>query len=42
MEATYMSIKRGFDKEEMVHIYNAILPSHKNDEKCHLQQHRRT
>ena len=29
MEATYVSIDRGMDKEHMVHIYNGILLSHK-------------
>ena len=27
-----MSINRGMDKEDMVHIYNGILFSHKKDE----------
>ena len=27
-----MSINRGVDKEDVVHIYNGILPSHKNNE----------
>ena len=29
METTEMSINRGMDKEDIVHIYNGILPSHK-------------
>ena len=29
MEATYMSINRWVDKENVVHIYNGILLSHK-------------
>ena len=29
MEATYMSIDRGMDKEDVVHVYNGILLSHK-------------
>ena len=32
MEATYMSINRGMDKEDVVRIYNAILLSHKKEE----------
>ena len=28
MEATYMSINKGMDKEDVVHIYNGILLSH--------------
>ena len=28
-----MSVDRGMDKEVMVHIYNEILPSHKNEQK---------
>ena len=31
MEATYMSIDRGMDKEDVVHIYNGILLSHKKE-----------
>ena len=27
-----MSISRGMDKEDVVHIYNGILPSHKKKE----------
>ena len=27
-----MSINRGLDKEDMVHIHYGILPSHKKDE----------
>ena len=30
MEATYMSINRWMDKEDVVHIYDGILLSHKN------------
>ena len=29
MEATYMYLNRGMDKEYVVHIYNGILLSHK-------------
>ena len=29
MEATYMYIHRGMDKEDLIHIYNAILLNHK-------------
>ena len=29
MEATKMSFDRGMDKEDVVHIYNGILLSHK-------------
>ena len=29
MEATEMSTNRGMDKEDVVHIYNGILLSHK-------------
>ena len=33
---------RGMDKEDMVHIYKRIPPSHKKSVKlCHLQQDRR-
>ena len=32
MEATYMPIDRRMDKEEVVHIYNGILLSHKKNE----------
>ena len=31
MEATKMSIDRGMDKEDMVHIYNGILATKKNE-----------
>ena len=34
MEATYMSINRGVDKENMVHTYNRILLGHKNEWTC--------
>ena len=27
-----MSINRGMDKEDVAHIYNGILPSHKRNE----------
>ena len=30
MEAVKMSINRGMDKEDVVHIYNGILLSHEN------------
>ena len=32
MEATSMSIDRGMDKEDVVHIYNGILLSHKKEQ----------
>ena len=32
MEATYMPIDRGMDKEVVVHIYNGILLSHKKEQ----------
>ena len=32
MEATLMSIDRGMEKEDMVHIYNGILLSHKKEQ----------
>ena len=32
MEATLMSIDRGMDKEDMVHIQNGILLSHKKEQ----------
>ena len=32
MEATYMSIDRWMDKEDVVHIYNGILLSHKKEQ----------
>ena len=31
IEATYMSTYRAMDKEDVVHIYNGILLSHKNE-----------
>ena len=31
MEANSMSINRGMDKEDVVHIYNGILLSHKKN-----------
>ena len=31
MEATQMSINRGMDKEDVGHIYNGILLSHKKE-----------
>ena len=31
MEATYMSTDRGMDKEDVVHMYNGILLSHKKN-----------
>ena len=34
MEATWMSIDRWMDKEDVVHIYNGILLSHKKE---HIQ-----
>ena len=33
MEATYMSINRGMETEDVVHIYNAVLLSHKKGRK---------
>ena len=32
MEATLMSTNRGLDKEDVVHIHNGILLSHKTNE----------
>ena len=32
MEATEMSINRGMDKEDVLHIYNGILLSHKKQQ----------
>ena len=32
MEATQMSISRGMDKEDVVHIHSGILLSHKKNE----------
>ena len=32
MKAIYMCIHRGVDKEDVVHIYNGILLSHKKSE----------
>ena len=34
MEETKMSINRGTDKEDVVHIYNGILLSHKKEPNC--------
>ena len=31
MEATYMSINRGMDKEDVVHIYSGILLRHEKE-----------
>ena len=31
MQATSVSINRGIEKEDVVHIYNGILLSHKNE-----------
>ena len=31
MEATYMSIHRWIDKEDVVYLYNGILHSHKKE-----------
>ena len=31
MEATEMSTNRGMDKEDVVHIYNGIVLSHKKE-----------
>ena len=40
MEATNVSIDRGMDKEEVVHIYDKILLYQKKRMKSyHLQQH---
>ena len=40
MEATWVSTDRGMDKENVVHIYNGLLLSHKKGMKqCHLQRH---
>ena len=32
MEATWVSINGGMDKEEVVHIYNGILLGHKKEQ----------
>ena len=32
MEATYMSVNRRLDKEDVVHIHNGILLSHKEEQ----------
>ena len=34
MEAIYMPIDRQMDKEDVVHIYNGILLSHKKERNC--------
>ena len=34
MEATWMSINKGMDKEHVAHIYNGILLSHKKEWNC--------
>ena len=36
-EAICMAVDRGMDKEDVAHIYNGILLSHKK-KSCHLQQ----
>ena len=33
-EATYLSIRRGVGKEDVVHIYNGQLLSHKKEQNC--------
>ena len=38
MEASQMSIDRGVDKEDVVHIYNGILLSHKRNKIVLLQR----
>ena len=38
MEATQMSINRGMDKEDVVHIHNAILLSYKKEQNCAIQR----
>ena len=32
MEILYMAINRGMDKDDVVHIYNGILLSHKEEQ----------
>ena len=32
MEATEMSLDRGMDKENVVHVYKGILPNHKTEQ----------
>ena len=34
MEATKMSINKAMDKEDVVHIYNGTLLSHKKGQNC--------
>ena len=34
MEATYVSINRRMAKEDVIHGYNGILLSHKNEQNC--------
>ena len=34
MEANYMSSNRGVDKEDVIHIQNGILLSHKKEQNC--------
>ena len=36
MEATYMSINKGMDKEDVVHIYNEIYSAIREKEIMHL------
>ena len=40
IEATQMSINRGMDEEDVIHVYNGILLSHKKATKLgHLLKH---
>ena len=39
LEVTYVSIDRGVDEANVVHIYNGILLSHKEDDIMPFRQH---
>jgi len=40
MEAASTFINRGMDKEDVIHIYNGVLLTHKKGMKlCHLQRY---
>ena len=39
MEATYMSIDRGMDKEDVVHMFSGILLSHNKEQNWVICRH---
>ena len=38
LETTSMSIDRGMDKEDMVHIHNGVLLRYKKEQNCAIQR----